>query len=408
MVKKIITLFLILFSFVRAEQVVEAHIFVHGTRMSFLSLVSATSAVRRKLRNKHLYTKVVKSTRKDERYQDAQVLLDRGLVELQSPLLKKCREQKLETTFSRKAAIQAVNAYDMLSPQKNIHHYYTYGWDGMLADEYRKNDGGELYTVLANLRDKLQNQYPGATIKIYLHGHSHGGNIILYLGYHENNQKRNLIIDKVLLYGTPIQAETASYCLHPMFKKIISFYSEGDTIQIADKISTATGTSSRRFADLVNIRNAPVIDVCLSAEYDRKAFGHASLFFIDMYQNGIAQARRHVFNEIKFFPVAALSPLFLPLVEQLYDKHKSRHVTVNFTKNSPASCIIEASDRQGYIVSSPNILPLLNPISHIVKTTWKPYAKNAGVINSAKLVVLDLMKQTPQHWFDLITTKSPQ
>ena len=367
MVKRILSLFLILFSCIHAQQVVEADVFIHGTRMSLLSLVSATSAIKRKLRDKHLYTKVVKTTRNDADYQDAQLLLDRGLIEIQPSLLKRCREYNLEPNFSRKAAIQAINAYDMLSPQKNIHHYYTYGWDGMLADEYRRNDGGDLYTVIADLRDKLESQYPGAIIKIYLHGHSHGGNIILYMGYHENNQKRNLVIDKVILYGTPIQAETASYCLHPMFKKIISFYSEGDTIQVADKISTETGTSSRRFTDLVNTKNKAVIDVCLSAEHDRKAFGHASLFFIDMYQNGIGKARRHVFNEIKYFPVAALSPLFLPLVEQLYNQHKSQQLTVNFAKRSPSSCIIETCDKKGHTLNSSNILPKIAPISYLVE-----------------------------------------
>ena len=156
MVKRILSLFFLLFSCIQAEQIVEANVFIHGTRMSLLSLVSATPAIKRKLRDKHLYAKVVKATRNDAGYQDAQLLLDRGLTELKPSLLKKCREYKLEPSFSRKAAIQAINAYDMLSAQKNIHHYYTYGWDGMLADEYRKNDGGDLYDAIADLRDTLQ------------------------------------------------------------------------------------------------------------------------------------------------------------------------------------------------------------------------------------------------------------
>jgi len=399
MVKKLFLLVLFLFSAIKGDNAVEASIFIHGTRLSGLSLVSAIPTVKRTLKNNHLYTKVVQSSRDDVRFQDTQILLDRGLVEVVPAMLIKCRKQTLESTFSRKAAIQAINGYDMLNNDKQTtHRYYTYGWDGMLDDSYRKNDSLDLYRTLIKLRDKLQKEYPGKKIKLILHGHSHGGNIILYLGYHENEQRKNLLIEQTVFYGTPIQAETASYCLHHIFKNIINIYSEGDNIQVADKISTSTHTSKRQFSELVNIKNKHIIEVCVAVGKDRKAFGHASFFFIDMYQNGIANARRHVFNEIKYLPLVTFAPLFMPLIEQLYDQHKQQQMTLNFYKTDKSTCIMcaQAGCKQ-YTIRSQNLIPLINPINHIIRQTWKPAAEHTGAAHLAKLALLDLMKVAPQH-----------
>jgi hypothetical protein len=405
MTKKLLSLFLFLFSFIRAEHTIEAHVFIHGTRLVPLSCASGISLINGALGEKHLYCKTIQETRGDERFYDAQIMLHPGLIEVETPLLEKCREKLLEPEISRKAALQVIDAYDMLYPRKNIHRYYTYGWDGTLADEYRKRASEQLYLTLINLKSLLQEQYPGHRIQIIIHAHSHGGNVVLYLGYHEERRQQNLIIDKMFLYGTPIQRETALYCLHPIFKQIISFYSEGDSVQVGDKFSTEKEKSFfkrrsfRRFADLVNTKNAPVIDVCLSAANDKKAFGHASLFVIDMYQKGIATGRRHIFKEIKYLPVVALSPLFIPLIEELYMQSQSQHITVNFEKNSPDSCIISAIDEKGLICSTPNIIPQIEPINSIFEHTWKPHAKYAAVIWGTLLATSILLKLTPEHLF---------
>ena len=403
-------LFLFIISFcsffsLGAEQSVEAHIFIHGTRLSFLSLVSAIPTAQRSLTNHHLYAKVVQSSRDDERFHDTQVILDKGLVEIESPMIKKCRAQTLEPNFSRKAAIQAINGYDMLIKKNDtIYRYYTFGWDGMLGDNYRKNDSLDLYNTLVALRDTLQKKHPAKVVRFILHGHSHGGNLILYLGYHENIKKKNLSIEQAILYGTPIQAETAPYCLHNMFKCIISIYSEGDNIQVADKISTASHTSKRRLSDLVNTANKPIIDICIAAEGDRKAFGHATFFFIDMYQNGVAQARRKVFNEIKYLPVMTLAPLFIPLITNLYAKHPQQQMTLNLYKQDEQTCLMsaETGDRK-FTIQSDNIIPQIEPVRTIIEKTWKPAAAHKNAINLAKLALLDLMKVTPQHFVDLVS-----
>jgi len=400
MVRKLLFLFLILFSTLRAEQSVVAHIFVHGTRLSFLSLMSIIPTVKRQLRNHHLYSKVVISSRDDDRFQDTQIMLDKGLHEIPRGMINRCRNLRLDSNFSRKAAIQVINGYDQLiKDTKSIHRHYTYGWDGMLADEYRKRDSLKMYKALIDLREQLRKQYPNQKIVFILHGHSHGGNLILYLAYHENVQKKGLSIDKSILYGTPIQAETAPYCTHSMFKTIINIYSEGDNIQTADKFSTASQTSGRRLADFVNTKNKNIIDVCVSAAGDRKAFGHASFFFIDMYQNGIGNARRNVFNELKRLPLVTFAPIFTELLEQIHIQSKHNQLTLNFYKENSLNCIISAEtiDKR-YIAKSKNIILLVNQISIILEKSWKPVAEHKGSANLAKLAVLDLMKIAPKHF----------
>jgi len=399
MVKKIFLFVLLTIFAINAEQVV-GHIYIHGTRLSFLSLFSALPMVRHSLRNYHLYSKVVISSRDDVRFQDTQVMLDKGMIEIPRGMINRCRNLKLDPHLSRKAAIQVINGYDYLNSDKqNIHRYYTYGWDGMLSDNYRKNDSLEMYKALIALRDKLSKEYPNKKVSLVLHGHSHGGNLIFYLAFHENNLKKNLIIDQAILYGTPIQSETACYCLHPMFKKIINIYSEGDHIQTADKLSTASHTSGRRLGDFVNINNKSIIDVCVSAEHDRTAFGHASFFFIDMYQNGICKARRHVFNELKYLPLVTFAPLFTELIKKVYTESHQHQFNLNFSKENRMCCTMCAETRdKRHVIKSQNLIPLISPINCIIEKTWKPVAEHKGAMNLAKLAILDLMKVAPKHF----------
>lgn len=390
---------------INAEQVINVHIFVHGTRCSFLSLVSAVPLVKRALQDYHLYSKVVITSCDDDRFQDTQVMLDKGMLEIPRGMIDRCRNSRLDSNLSRKAAIQIINGYDYLNADKeNIHRYYTYGWDGMLSDNYRKNDSLDMYKAIITLRDKLAKEYPNKKIVITMDGHSHGGNLIFYLAFHENKLKKDLVIDRVILYGTPIQPETAAYCLHPMFKKIINIYSEGDHIQVADKFSTASHTSDRRLGDFIDITNRPIIDVCVSAEEDRKAFSHASFFFIDMYDNGIGKARRHVFNELRYLPLVTLAPLFVDHIEKVYATSKQHHFNLNFSKeNGTCTMSVETTDKR-HSSKSQDLIPLIDPINYLIEKTWKPAAEHKGAMNLAKLAILDLMKVAPQHLLHPKTT----
>ncbi len=106
----------------------------------------------------------------------------------------------------------------------NIEHFYLFGWSGILSFNARKKAAQELYSVLK-----------GAKGPITLIGHSHGGNVALYLAeVAKENGDDKLLIDKAILLASPIQEVTTPYATCGFFKKVISIYSNTDMIQILD------------------------------------------------------------------------------------------------------------------------------------------------------------------------------
>jgi hypothetical protein len=288
-----------------------------------------------------------------------------------------------------------ISGYDTLVRARQIgeHMYYTYGWDGSLSDKSRKQEALVLYNTLIDLRDQLSKQFPGAIIKFILHAHSHGGNVILYLGLQEDEQRKNLVIDTAVLYGTPIQVETARFCLHPLFKKIINIFSEGDTIQLADKFSTK-GPNKRTFASALGLdlisREKRVIELCVSAAGNKSAFGHAPFYCMGVHGRGVTTAVEQVFNMITPLPIVLFAPLFLDMLNGV----DACEGTLDFNCPCPGECkLVLASDKR--TVTSCDLVSLIVPMQEVLEKSWKPYAIY-GHVRLGLIAVEDLFKKIPQ------------
>ncbi len=102
--------------------------------------------------------------------------------------------------------------------------FYCFGWSGDLDFHERKKAAHALYEEVKNI--------PGPKTLI---GHSHGCNVILYLAHIAQEKKdTSFTIDRLILMAAPVQNATSHYVSSPIFKKIISFYSTADLVQIAD------------------------------------------------------------------------------------------------------------------------------------------------------------------------------
>lgn len=121
---------------------------------------------------------------------------------------------------------------DLDSSRFNRQHYYLFGWSGKLSFSERKKAAQDLYEHLKNLSTEYQTRY-GVKPKIRLITHSHGGNVALNLAS-VSSSNDDISIEELVLLGCPIQHETAHKAQHPMFKKIYSFFSTLDTLQVID------------------------------------------------------------------------------------------------------------------------------------------------------------------------------
>lgn len=102
-------------------------------------------------------------------------------------------------------------------------NFYYYGWSGDLSFSKRKEAAKSLYKHIKNLSEPIT-----------LIGHSHGGNVILELLNIMKKKNSTLIIDRIILLGTPVQYATHDFLSFSNVNKVNVLYSAGDYIQIFD------------------------------------------------------------------------------------------------------------------------------------------------------------------------------
>lgn len=383
-------------------QSIDVHVLIHGTRFSGLAFTSFIPFLRKKLSSDNLYTIAIKKSRCDVRLFDSQVMLERGLVRIQADGITQCRAGALEPTLSRRAAFHVFNGYDHLCPKKDTTNiYFTFGWEGLLEDKHRAETAAQLYNELVALRAKLQKEHPHDAIRFFLHGHSHGGNVILYLAQHETHEKKNLIIERACLYGTPIQRETAGFANHSMFKTVISYHSHGDHIQTADKFSTKSKTSERclsSFVQINNTKNKKIIDVCVRVNGNTRALNHASFFFFDMYSL-TGHQQNPALQMLNPLPIIMFAPTMLTLVDKLLgENHRCSRAFLDFNitpdRDSIVMSVKTPCGKHGH--KSKNLAPVFNPIKAVVEKTWRPHAY-AGTRNVTRLAFSGLFEAIPDY-----------
>lgn len=112
-------------------------------------------------------------------------------------------------------------------------HFYTFGWSGHLSFQEREKAGTGLYIQLLDLIETYEKQC-GKKPYVRLITHSHGGNVALNLAAAEHQHQKSLIVDELILLACPVQEKTVAYVQTPIFKKIYSFYSSLDVLQVVD------------------------------------------------------------------------------------------------------------------------------------------------------------------------------
>jgi hypothetical protein len=124
--------------------------------------------------------------------------------------------------------------------------YYIFRWSGLLGDSRRWNASVVLFESLKKESDRIYQEhsvYP----KITICTHSHGGNVVLNLAQINMNRGCNLTIDKLVLLACPVINSTSSLLRDTTFKKVYSFYSVSDYIQLL-AMQGFINFSGRKFA----------------------------------------------------------------------------------------------------------------------------------------------------------------
>jgi pimeloyl-ACP methyl ester carboxylesterase len=189
---------------------------------------------------------------------------------------------------------------------------YTFGWDGRLSNRHRRKAAHQLYQSLCTEIDRLKANCKNLEVMVI--GHSHGGNVALYLAHAEQNFKKKLTIDKLVLLGTPVQSETEGYVSASCFKKVYNFFSRGDQIQKIDRISTRDAWSKRKFTPHENL-------IQVELRCGKKQPGHAELWLFGGKDNWVCRSNLSVAP----FPIFA----FLPVIIRELDARYSMPSTIN-------------------------------------------------------------------------------
>jgi hypothetical protein len=133
-----------------------------------------------------------------------------------------------------------------------------------------------------------------------------------------------LKVDKLILIGTPVQSETKKLISDPMFKKVYSFYSNGDMIQVIDIVSTEDAISKRRYNNSDKTSKLVQIELKIGKKEPR----HTELWLFGGSDNSMLY-RKH----LAIYPLPAF--VFIPvIIKQLDSKYpNAREILSVIDKN---------------------------------------------------------------------------
>jgi len=275
-------------------------VFIHGSFGSLLGFLSFFDVIQDKISGTD-YRKISKKIRNDSFFYKDQAILARGLIPVQPTF-------DPATVGNKKYAVYPVTkAYEsfaeLAEAGQQTNYFYTFGWSGLMSQKSRSFESIRLYNALSEELEHFKSR--GITPKIRLICHSHGGNLSLNLAaiskllasgsvdttkfaatvqrdeyeslsqmaeflkslpvkdsaktrtdqkifdYVPNN--KHLVIDELIMFGTPLQPETECFANSDMFKHIFNFYSDEDFVQRADWVSSKQPLSGQRL-DLANYK----------------------------------------------------------------------------------------------------------------------------------------------------------
>jgi len=348
-------------------------VFVHGSVYTMLSALDAQRVWSGALPKASPYVDMVKRVRKNPLIWQDQVMLKEGWVSFPQESIDNFYDKKLEGACCQQAAYQFIPAYNAFSElYKNNNEeqvYFLFGHLGLLCQNYRADAGVELYNHICDTVAELQKSY--CHVRVRLVTHSHGGNIALNLARAERLYNRKLVVDDLIMYGAPIQVETAAYAYDPLFVRVINCYSEGDSIQSNDRFSTAQHKSYKRFYDEELVIDRPetrtkIYDVRLLVNNNPKRFGHSN-----MWQLGRESKATDCLDPL---PIAVITPVLLHALNgQLYDGHFDFNVV-----DEPGVFRTELSEYQSKksLLVSDNTYDKACHLQQLIQNNWSPVDKS--------------------------------
>lgn len=307
-------------SVTRAKTIV---VFIHGTVLPGLSLLDMSGACHDKLDDSSRYVQAAQRVRSDTRFWEDQPVLGEGLW----PIMTITNQESVAQVSARKtqatscqreerfAVYPLTRAFDAVAHWSGYLEgdvsYYAFGHLGLLSQTYRKEEGYKLYKELMCLVQRAHEP-----VRIVICAHSHGGNIALYLAEAEEQFRQGLFIDDLLLFGTPVQLETAYYAFKKPFKRVVSFFSASDTIQLSDWLSTKGAASFRTFTvphKQGKCRYTPpatsygqVVDMRCSINDDVRSLTHQNFWYLGR--------SRRLCPMMDILPLMVLAPVYVTLL----------------------------------------------------------------------------------------------
>lgn len=348
-------------------------VFVHGSVYTMLSALDAQRVWSGALPKESPYVDMVRRVRKNPLIWQDQVMLKEGWVPFPQSSIDSFNDKKLEGACCEQAAHQFIPAYHAFSElYKNNNEdqlYFLFGHLGLLCQQYRADAGAELYNHICDTVAELHKQYSHVRVRIVTH--SHGGNIALNLARAEHLYNRKLVVDDLIMYGAPIQVETAAYAYDPVFVRVVNCYSEGDSIQSNDRFSTAQHKSYRRFYDEELVIDRPethtkIYDVRLLVNNNAKRFGHSN-----MWQLGRESKATECLDPL---PVAVITPVLLhALNEQVFDGHFDFNVV---DESDIFRTELSVYQSKNSVTVSDNLYDKASHLQQLTHNNWSPIDKS--------------------------------
>lgn len=358
------------FSLLALEKSDTLHItvFIHGSVHSHLSLLSPKAAWSDSIEQDAWYFKMLSKVRQNPLLWQTRFMLGMGPQEVSADIINRFHKRALTKEEAKYSAYHIVAAYDTFArrvdPEKKDRAYFLYGHLGMLSQSYRKNSGQELYFWLVGLAAKYKQNY--SKIQIDVVAHSHGGNIALWLGAFEDQHKRGLFVNNLVMYATPIQVETFRFAYRPAFGHVYNLYSDGDHIQGLDRLSTERGKSYKNFSHPhlpVSYATSKVYDVRLLVNNKRKQVGHGNMFLMDLAY--------HLTQALKPVPFVVFTPAFLAIA----NRSRGNDFDCNLVDNH-GLVYLELKAKESVFVESENLYELSWRLDQLLTYSWSSETKS--------------------------------
>lgn len=305
------------------------HIFIHGTSLIEPSpLIKSQSFLSKIGIRKETIVNFLKNERAKPKHEAREILLSPGLIEITPSCISDYLTCKRTYAYEKKAAYPTIAFFSQFIEQtpSTKHRFYTFGWSGTLNHEARIEASAHLYRSLNDLVKQDKNNSP----EICLYAHSHGGTVALLLAEQAKSFKGTFTIDRLILYGTPLQPETANLARSPLFKnEVFNIYSRGDWIQPFDIFSGTTWRPKRRLGDYLDTaslnRENPhkfICDIQLLINNDPKAVGHHNMWLYNKIGTNLPC--------LAPLPLVALTPCIIEIAQQ----QSKNSIAINITSSS--------------------------------------------------------------------------